>query len=117
MSFRRDDDKVIEKYKSIWNEIKDLRNIELNALSTYDGRYIKAKIRTYGNMVYDNFWGLNVPEDGVDYKSLSVISTDFVRVYVNIYYLQVYLDNCAHEILNKRMIDYLDDNLFKTDEK
>ena len=55
MSFRRNDDKVTEKYKSIWNEIKDLRNIELNALSTYDGRYIKAKIRTYGNMVYDNF--------------------------------------------------------------
>ena len=57
-----------------------MRNIELNALSTYEDRYIKAKIRTYGNMVYDNVWGLDVPEDGVDYESLSVISTDFVHV-------------------------------------
>ena len=32
------------------------------------------------------------------------------------YYLQVYLDNCAYKIIIKRMIDYLDDNIFETDE-
>ena len=31
----------------------------------YDKRYIKTKIRTYGNNVYTNFRGLNVSEDGV----------------------------------------------------
>ena len=41
MSFRRDDEKLLEKYKAIWTKIEDLKNIELNALPVYDDRYIK----------------------------------------------------------------------------
>ena len=33
-------------------------------------KYIKTKIRTYGDRVYTNFCGLNVPEDGVECESL-----------------------------------------------
>ena len=40
MSFCINDQKLFEKYKSIWTEIKNLRNIELNALPVYDDRYI-----------------------------------------------------------------------------
>ena len=32
VSFRIDDDKLLEKYKAIWTKIQDLKNIELNAL-------------------------------------------------------------------------------------
>ena len=32
MSFRIDDEKLLEKYKAIWTKIEDLKNIELNAL-------------------------------------------------------------------------------------
>ena len=66
MSFRIDDEKLLEKYKAIWTKIEDLKNIEFNALPVYDDRYIKPKIRTYGDKVYTNFRGLNVPEDGVE---------------------------------------------------
>ena len=45
-----------------------------------------------------------------------MISTDSLLVYENQYYLQVYLDNCAYEIINTQIKDYLDDNHFKTDE-
>ena len=31
MSFRIDDEKLLEKYKAIWTRIEDLKNIELNA--------------------------------------------------------------------------------------
>ena len=44
MSFRIDDEKLLEKYKAIWTKIEDLKNIELNALPVYDDRYIKTKI-------------------------------------------------------------------------
>ena len=37
----------------------------MNALLVYDDRYIKAKIRTYGDKVYTNFRGLPVPEDRI----------------------------------------------------
>ena len=63
-----------------------MKNIKLNASPIYDDRYIKTKIKTYGDEVYTNFRGLNVPED-YDYK-----------------------------IMNKQMTDYLDDNPFETDE-
>ena len=32
--------------------IEDLKNIELNVLPVYDDRYIKTKIRRYGDKVY-----------------------------------------------------------------
>ena len=46
MSFRIDDDNLLEKHKTIWNKIEDLKNIELKSLSIYADRYIKRNIRT-----------------------------------------------------------------------
>ena len=43
MSFRTDDEKLLEKYKTTWTKIEDLENIELNTLPVYDDRYIKPK--------------------------------------------------------------------------
>ena len=37
-----DNDKLLQKYKTIWTKIKDLKNIELNALPVYDNGYIKT---------------------------------------------------------------------------
>ena len=47
MRFRIDDEKLLEKYKAIWNKIDDLKNIKLNTLPVYDDRYIKTKIKTW----------------------------------------------------------------------
>ena len=81
MSFRIDDEKLLEKYKAIWTKIQDLKNIELNAFPVYDYRYIKTKIRTYGDKVYTNFRGLNLPEDDTEFESFTIISIDFLFVY------------------------------------
>ena len=112
MSFRIDDGKLLEKNKSIWTKIEDLKYSKLNVSPVYDNRYIKPKIRTYGDSVYTNFHGVNVPEDDVECESFTVISIDSLLIYENKYYLQIYLDNCAYEIVNKQMTDYLD-NIFK----
>ena len=45
-----------------------------------------------------------------------IISIDSLLVYDKIYYSHVWLDNCAHKIVNKQLKDYLDDNLFEADE-
>ena len=52
MSFSIDDERLLEKYKSV--------SAKLNTLTVYDDRYTKAKLRTYGDKVYTNFRGLNV---------------------------------------------------------
>ena len=76
MSFRIDDKKLLDKYRAIWSKTEDLKNIKLNTLPVYDGRYIKTKIRTYGNKIYTNFCNLNVPEDDIECESFTVISID-----------------------------------------
>ena len=90
MSFHIDDEKLLEKYRTILTKIEDLKNIELNALPVYGDRYIKTKIRTYGNKVYTNFCSLNVPEDDIEYEPFTVISIDSLLAYENKSYLQVY---------------------------
>ena len=113
ISFRIDDEKLLEKYKTIWIKIEDLKNIKLNDLPVYDDRYIKTKIRAFGDIVYTNFRGLIVLEDEIECESFKVISIDSLLVYNKKYYLQVYLDNCAYKIVNKQMTGYLDENLFE----
>ena len=108
MSFRIDNEELMERYKSIWTNIEGLKNIKINALPIYDNRYIKTK-----NKVFTNFCGLNVPEDDRECQSFTVISINALLACESKYYLQVYLDNCASKIINDQMTDYLDENLFE----
>ena len=39
MSFRIDDENLLEKYKAIWTEIEDFKNIKSNAVPVYDDIY------------------------------------------------------------------------------
>ena len=43
MSFRIDDEELMERYKGIWTNIEGLKNIKINALPIYDNRYIKPE--------------------------------------------------------------------------
>ena len=113
MSFRIDDEKLLEKYRAIYIKIEDLKNIRLNALPVYDGRYIKTKIRTFDDKLYKNFRGLDMPEDDIECESFTVSFIDSLLVYDKKYYLQVYLDNCVYKIVSKQVTDYLDENIFE----
>ena len=108
------DDKLLEKYKTNSTKSEDLKNIKSDALLVYDDTFIKTKIRTYGNKVYNDLHGLNVPEDGVEYGSFTVISIDSLFAYEKNYYLLLYFNNCAYKIVDNEMADYLDDNLFES---
>ena len=93
MSFRIDDEKLLEKYEAIRAKIEDLTNNELNTLPVYDDRYIKTKIRTYDDKVYTNVCSLNVSEEDIECESFTV--------FLLILYLYMTtnttlpLDNCA----------------------
>ena len=63
-----------------------MKNIELNALLVYDDRYIKTKVRTYGDKVYFNLCDLHVPEDDAKYEYFTITSIDSLLVYENKYY-------------------------------
>ena len=82
----------------------------------YDNRYIKPKIKACCDKINTIFSGLNVSEDGAECESFTFFSVDSLLAYENKYYLKVYLNNCAYKIVNKQMINYLDNNLFESDE-
>ena len=67
----------------------------MNALSFYDDKYMKTKIRTYGDKVYTSFHGLIVLEDYIECELFTTISIVSLLVYESKYYLEVYLDNCT----------------------
>ena len=73
------------------------------------------KIRTHGDRIYTNLQGLIVPEDCIECESFTVVSIDSLLACKNEYYLQVHLDNRAYKIVDKKIADYLDDNLFEND--
>ena len=80
LSFQTNDEKLLEKYRTSWTKIEDLKKIKLNVLPVYGDRYLKNKMRR---------------ENGVECGSFTIISIDSLVVYENRNYLQVYLDNCA----------------------
>ena len=111
-SFRIYDKKLLEKYKASWTKIEDFKSIKLRAWSVYDDRYIKTKIRRYGDNIYTNVSSSNVSEDDIECESFIVNSIDFLLVYDKKYYLQVYLHNYPYKIVKKHITDYLGENLF-----
>ena len=54
-----------------------------------------------------------MPKDDIEWESFNVSSIDSLLLYSKKYYLQVYLDNCAYESVDKQMTDYLDENRFE----
>ena len=46
----------------------------MDSLPVDDVRYVKTKIRAYGDKVCINFRGLNISDDGVECKSFLIIS-------------------------------------------
>ena len=52
-------------------------------------------------------------EDDIEWESFTIISINSLLAYDKKYYIQAYLDNCVHKIVNKQMTDYLDENLFE----
>ena len=80
MSFKVSDNKLLKKYNKIWGKISNLLNIEFDSEPVYgDGdKYIKTKIKMYGDRVNTNFQGKKVPKENASYKCLSLIMLDSV---------------------------------------
>ena len=80
MSFKVNDNKLLKKYNKIWEEIIDLLNIKFDSQPVYgDGdKYIKTKIKMYGDRVNTNLQDKKVLKENASYKCLSLIMLDSV---------------------------------------
>ena len=69
MSFRVSDNKLLKKHNKIWEKISNLINIEFDSDPVYgdNDKYIKAKIKMYGDRLNTNFQGKKVPKENASY--------------------------------------------------
>ena len=80
-------------------------NIEFDSEPVYgdNDKYIKAKIKSYGDKVNTNFQGKRIPKENASYKCLSLVMLDSVIRVSKKYYLQILLEECKYEIKNTKM--------------
>ena len=95
MSFKVSDNKLLKKYKKIWEKVGNLLNIESDSEPVYVDvdKYIKTKIKTYGDRVNTNFQGQKVPKENASYKCTSLMLDSVIRVNKK-YYPQTLLEEC-----------------------
>ena len=102
MSLKVSDNKLLKKYNKIWEKIISLLDIKFDSQPVYgDGdKYIKTKIKMYGDRVNTNFQGKKVPKENASYKCLSLIMLDSVIRANKKFYPQTLLEE--YKYVNKK---------------
>ena len=81
MSFKVIDNKLLKKYNKIWrNKIRNLVGEEFDSKLIYDDndKYIKTKIKVFGDKVNTNFQVKKVPRQNAPCEYLSLTMLDSV---------------------------------------
>ena len=88
-------------------------NIEFESGSVYgdNDKYLKAKIKSYGDKENNNFQGKKIPKENASYKCLSLIMVDSVIRVSKKHYPQILLEECKYEIKKTKMEDLINDDL------
>ena len=63
MSFLIEDDHVYLKYTKIWNKIKKLLHVKFHSQPIHDDKYIKTKVKTFGETINTLFSNNRVPKE------------------------------------------------------
>ena len=113
MSFKVIDNKLLKKYTEIWERVSSLMKIKFVSEPVYGeyDKYIKTKIKLYGDKLNINFQGEKVPKENASYKCFSMIMLDSVIGVNKKYYPQTLLEECKYEIKKKKMKNFINDNL------
>ena len=80
MYFKVSDNKLLKKYKKIWEKISSVMNIELDSepVCGDNDKYIKTKIKSYGDKINTNFQGKKITKEHASYKCLQLIILESV---------------------------------------
>ena len=98
MSFLIKNDEVWQKYKDIWDVIKNKLNIKFHSQPIYENKYLKAKVREFNGNIKTNFLGNNVPKENTYYNCIACITLDSVLKINKKSYPQVYLEECKYKV-------------------
>ena len=113
MSFKVSDNKLLKKYNEIWKRVDNLLSIGFHREPVYGDvdKYIKTKIKMYGDRVNTNFQGKKVPKESASYKCISLVMLDSVIRVNKKYYPQTLLEECKYAIIKNKMENLINNNL------
>ena len=80
-SFMVKNKKLLKNYNKIWTKIERLMSIDFNSKITYgddDDKYIKAKIKTYADIIITNFHHKKMPTEKV--RRVKIFKQGFLLV-------------------------------------
>ena len=77
----------------------------------YDKKYLKLEIKSYGGKISTTLHDNGLPNEGSHCIFLLVIWVDFVFKIGKYYYPQVLLEECKHIVKEKRISNYIGDEL------
>ena len=74
MSFKINDNRLLEKYTKIWGRVDILMNIVFDSelVSGDNDKCINAKIKSCGDKANTNFQGKKIPNQNTSYKCLLI---------------------------------------------
>ena len=103
-------------YDQIWKRIEKLGTVKFYSKHVYgdDGKYIKTKIKTYGDSVNANFHSKKIPNEKAPCKCLSIIMLDSVITAKKNYYPQINLEECKYEQKRIKTENLINDDLKKS---
>ena len=102
-SFLIKDDEVGEKYKQIWDVIKNKLKIKFHSMTVYEYKYLKTKVRKYDGLIKTNFLGNGIPKENMHYTCIACITIDSVMKMDKKYFQQVYLEEYKYKIKKIQM--------------
>ena len=113
MSFKVNYDRLLKKYAKIWGRFNILMNSVFDSEPVYgdNNKYIKAKIKSYGDKVNTNFQVKKIPKENASYKCLSLIMLDSVIRVSKKYYPQTLLEQCKYETKKNKMENLINLNI------
>ena len=113
MPFKVNNKKLLKKYIKIWKKVTSLMNIEFDSEPVYGGtdKYIKIKIKSYGDIINLNFQGKKIPKENASYNCLSLIMLGFVIRVNKKYYPQTLLEESKYEIKKNKMENLINNDL------
>ena len=117
MSFKISNKELLKKYDQVWKKNEKLLKIKFDSKLVYgdDEKYIKTKIKTYGDSVITNFHSKKIPKEEAPCKCLSIIMLDSVIKAKRKYYPQTLLEECKYEQKRIKIENLIDDDLEKSE--
>ena len=116
MTFVTDGEKIYEKYKEIWEVVRNLLKIDFTVRPVRDDIYLVAKLKIFNKINRTTFNNSNyIPMKRNHYICIPVIDIDSVIKIDEIAYPQAYLEQCKYKLRKRKIVNYIDDEIIDED--